>query len=154
MSKGATNRYLLVAGILSSVGGLVHLAIIFGGPDWYRLFGAGEEMAQMAENGMLYPVIITLCIAVLLFIWAAYAFSGAGLVKRLPLLRTGLVIISSILLVRALLGMVVVSFIDHPYLNELQARPVFMLVTSLVCLVYGVCMPLALWCIGSHSVDE
>jgi hypothetical protein len=37
----------------------------------------------------------------MLFLWAAYAFSGAGLIPRLPLLRLGLVAIASVYLLRA-----------------------------------------------------
>lgn len=131
------NKALTIAGTLSTLGGALHLGIIMGGPDWYRFFGAGEGMAQMAEKGMTYPIVGTASIAFILFIWAAYAFSGAGVIRRLPLLRTGLVVISSIFSVRALFGIAVVNYIDHPYANELQARPMFMLGTSLVCLIYG-----------------
>ncbi len=45
---------------------------------------------------------ITLGVAAVLFIWAGYAFSGAGLISRLPLLRTGLVVITAIYLLRGL----------------------------------------------------
>lgn len=132
------NKSLIIAGGLSILGGLLHLGIIIGGPDWYRFFGAGEGMAQMAEKGMAYPAITTAGIASVLFIWAAYAFSGAGLIKRLPLLRTGLVLISLIFVIRTLFGMAAVYYIDHPYLNELQVRPAFMIGSSLVCFVYSV----------------
>jgi hypothetical protein len=80
---------------------LLHLAIIAGGPDWYRFFGAGEQMARMAEQGLLFPTVVTAGIAAMLLLWAAYAFSGAGLIPRLPLLRIGLVAIASIYLLRA-----------------------------------------------------
>jgi len=131
------NKPLIIAGILSILGGLLHLAIIIGGPDWYRFFGAGEGMAQMAEQGMAYPAITTAGIASVLFIWAAYAFSGAGLIKRLPLLKTGLVLISLVFVIRTLFGIAAVYYIDHPYLNELQVRPAFMIGSSLVCLAYS-----------------
>ena len=57
-------------------------------------------MARAAENGSFAPAGITLFIAIILAIWAAYAFSGAGLLRRLPLLRTGLIAISAIYLLR------------------------------------------------------
>lgn len=95
--------FLILAGCLSALAALLHLAVIFGGPDWYRFFGAGEEMARMAERGMIQPTLITLGIASVLATWAAYAFSGAGLIARLPLLKTGLVVITLIYLARGLL---------------------------------------------------
>lgn len=94
---------LILAGCLSALAALLHVAVIFGGPDWYRFFGAGEELARMAERGMIQPTLITLAISAILAIWAAYAFSGAGLIRRLPLLRMGLVVITLIYLARGLL---------------------------------------------------
>lgn len=38
----ATNKYLMIGGILSMLAALLHVAVIFGGPDWYRFFRAGE----------------------------------------------------------------------------------------------------------------
>ncbi len=132
------NKSLIVAGTLSALGAFLHLGIIIGGPNWYRFFGAGERMAQMVEKGMMYPIIATASIALILFIWSAYAFSGAGIIKKLPFLKTGLILIALILMVRALFGFIVINYIDHPYYNEIQARPAFMLITSIICLVYGI----------------
>lgn len=95
--------FLVLAGSLSALAALLHVAVIFGGPDWYRFFGAGEGMARMAERGMIQPTLITLGITAILATWAAYAFSGAGLIARLPLLRTGLVVITLIYLARGLI---------------------------------------------------
>lgn len=129
---------LVIAGILCAIGALLHLVTIIGGPDFYRFMGAGEGMAQMAEDGLAYPTIVTLVITLILFIWSAYAFSGAGVIKRLPLLKIGLVLISSILMIRAIFGIILMFInINHPYLNELQARPIFMMVTSLICLIFS-----------------
>jgi hypothetical protein len=97
-----TNPWLVAAGCLSAAAGFLHLGVIAGGPDWYRFFGAGEKMARMAEQGSAFPALVTLAIAALLFTWAAYAFSGAGLIRRLPLLRLGLIVITAIYLIRGL----------------------------------------------------
>ena len=129
---------LVIAGIFSAIGALLHLATIIGGPDFYRFMGAGEGMAQMAEDGLAYPAIVTSIIALILFTWSAYAFSGAGVIKRLPLLKIGLVLISSILMLRAVFGVVFMFItIENPYLIELQERPIFMITTSLICLIFS-----------------
>ncbi|WP_235303277.1 hypothetical protein [Sphingopyxis sp. MWB1] len=94
--------WLIAAGCLAVIAALAHIAIIIGGPAWYRFFGAGEDMAAAAARGERYPALITLGIAAMLFLWAAYAFSGAGWLPRLPLLRPGLVIITAIFLFRGL----------------------------------------------------
>ena len=116
----------------------LHLAVIAGGPDWYRFFGAGEAMAQAAERGSVRPALITLGIAIILGIWAAYAFSGAGLIRRLPLLRTGLVTISFIYLARGLAPAPVLLVQPSPL------SP-FDLWSSLVVLVYGLSYAIGSW---------
>lgn len=125
------NLWLVAAGLLSAAAALLHLGIIAGGPDWYRFFGAGEGMARMAERGLIRPALITLGIALILATWAAYAFAGAGLIRRLPLMRTALVAISTIYLLR---GLVLVPI--------LATRPervdAFALWSSLIVLVYGI----------------
>lgn len=100
-NPGAT--WLLVGGWLSVAAAVLHIACIFGRPDWYRFFGAGEAMARAAARGDRRPTLITLGIAAALLVWAAYAFSGAGSLPRLPLLRPGLVAITAIYLLRGLL---------------------------------------------------
>ena len=132
------NPWLVIAGLLSAAAALLHLAVIAGGPDWYRFFGAGEEMARMAEQGRLTPHIITLGIALLLAIWAAYAFAGAGLVRRLPLMRTALVAISAIYLLR---GVVIVpALLQVPGMSNS-----FTLWSSAIVMVYALAYAIGTW---------
>lgn len=134
------SKTLIVAGSLSLMAAATHVAIIVGGPDWYRWFGAGEEMAKMAERGELYPALVTALIAAVLAIWGLYAFSAAGLIRRLPLMKTALVVITAIYLFRGLAGLfgvALVGSVDSPYLNELQKEATFIWISSLICLVFG-----------------
>lgn len=96
------NPWLAAAGGLSAAAAAAHLAIIVGGPRWYDFFGAGPRMVRLAEQGSPTAALITLSIAAVLAIWAAYAVSGAGLIPRLPLLKLALLAISAVYLVRAL----------------------------------------------------
>lgn len=130
--------WLKVAGVLSAIAALLHVAIIFGGPDWYRFFGAGEVMARAAERGSLGPAIITAGIATILAVWAAYAFSGAGLIRRLPLLRTALVLISAIYLLRAFA-------VVPALLLDLEPLTPFLLWSSAIVLVYGAAYAIGTW---------
>ena len=124
------NRLLVFGGALSIVTALLHVAIVIGGPQWYRFFGAGEELATMAEKGSWYPAVLTFGIAVVLLIWALYAFSGAGLIRRLPLLKVGLVVISAIYLIRG------IAFIPA-YIVKPEIVDEFLVWSSFICLVYG-----------------
>ena len=131
------NRYLVAGGILSAIASLLHIAIIIGGPAWYRFFGAGEGMAQLAENGSTYPTIITTIIAIILALWGLYAFSGAGIIRRLPLLKLALGTISMIYIVRGVFGIPIVIYFNHPYLNELEEMMMFMVFSSVISLGSG-----------------
>ncbi len=141
--KPPRNAALIIGGLLSAAASLLHIACIIGGPDWYRFFGAGEAMATMAERGSMTPALITLGIAAVLAIWAAYAFSGAGLLPRLPLLRTGLVAISAIYLLRGL------ALIPALAINGSDVMP-FVLWSSLIVLVYGLAYAIGTWTAWPH----
>ena len=131
------NKLLIIGGVLSAVAALLHIAIIMGGPEWYRFFGAGEGMAQLAEKNSTYPTTITAIIATILALWALYAFSGAGIINQLPLLKPVLVIISIIYIVRGIFGIPIVLYLDHPYLNELEEKMTFIVFSSVVSLLFG-----------------
>jgi hypothetical protein len=131
------NRWLLAGGLLSTLAAFLHLGVIAGGPEWYRFFGAGERMARMAEQGSPMPTLITIGIALILFIWAAYAFAGAGLIRRLPLMRTALVTITAIYLLR---GMIL-----FPALAAEPQADAFTIWSSMIVLVYGIVYAAGTW---------
>jgi hypothetical protein len=130
-------QWLEAGGILSLIAAALHVACIFGGGDWYRFFGAGEEMARADEAGSWMPALLTAGIAAILTIWALYAFSGAGKIVRLPLLRTALVVISAIYLAR---GLMLVPILLSP-----QARIPFNIWSSLIVLAYGITYAVGTW---------
>jgi len=129
---------LKITGGLVFVAALLHLGIIVGGAEWYRFFGAGEPMAVMSEQGLWYPAIVTIFIAAVLFVWSFYAFSGAGLIRRLPLLKTALFLIGMVFLLRGFAAVPVLFMTDSPYMAELKEKWVFMFVTSVICLFLAV----------------
>ena len=131
------NPWLVVAGWLSLAASLLHIGCIIGGPDWYRFFGAGEGMARAAERGEIYPALVTFAIAVLLAIAAAYAFAGAGVFRKLPLMRTALVVISGVYLLRGL-ALVPIAFTP-------AAQTSFNLWSSLIVLGYGIFYAIGTW---------
>jgi hypothetical protein len=132
------NNWLVAGGVLSAIAALLHIAVIIGGPAWYRFFGAGEGLARAAERGSAMPALITFAIAAGLAVWAAYAFSGAGLLRRLPLLRTGLVTISAIYLLRGVAPVPMV-FMKPTALDG------FTIWSSLIVLVYGIAYAVGTW---------
>ena len=135
----ARDPWLIVGGWFSVATSLLHIGCIFGGPDWYRFFGAGEPVARAAERGSWVPALMAAGIASVLAIWATYAFAGAGLIRRLPLMRTALVAISAIYLVRGLV------ILHPPLMNRPDLSPGFMLWSSLIVLVIGAIYAIGTW---------
>ena len=110
---------------------LLHLAIIIGGPNWYRYFGAGEEVARMAAEGRWRPAIITGLVAIGLALCGLYALSGAGLVPSLPLLDFVLCVVAGAYTLRGL---------AYPVLKVMnsEASTPYFLWSSIICLIVGV----------------
>jgi hypothetical protein len=130
--------WLVAAGSLSAAAALRPLTVIAGGPAWYRFFGAGERMARLAEQGSARPALVTLGIAAMLALWSAYALAGAGLIPRLQLMRTALVLISAIYLLRGLVLLPALA------INGGRADP-FLWWSSLIVLVYGITYTVGTW---------
>jgi hypothetical protein len=124
------NRPLLWGGIQSLLAAFLHIAIIIGGPDWYRFFGAGERLAQLAEQGSPIPGVITALIALVLMLWSLYAFAGAGLVRHPPWIKPILILITGIYLLRGLALLPMALFMP-------DAVDSFLIVSSLICIAIG-----------------
>lgn len=134
-----TGRGLLIAAAVGdALAAVMHLAVIVGGPDWYRFFGAGERMARMAERGLIEPALYAIGIAGVLLGWAVYALAGAGVIPRLPLTRAALIAISAVCLIRGLA--VVVPLPARP-----GAPPGFWLWSSLIVLILGLLHAAGTW---------
>lgn len=134
----AARPLLLAAAWMSVAASLLHLAVIAGGPEWYRFFGAGESMARAAERGSLVPPIMTAIIAAILAVWAAFAFGAAGVIRLLPLTRTALIAIAAVLLARGALVLV-------PQVWAPEQTMTFRIVSSAACFAMGLCFALGTW---------
>jgi hypothetical protein len=130
--------WLLAAGWMSMAASLLHIACIIGGPDWYRFFGAGEELARAAERGSFVPAVLTFGIATILAVWALFAFGAAGIGWRPPLARTALIAIATVLLARAALAFV-------PSVWAPEQTLAFIATTSGICFVMGACFAIGTW---------
>jgi hypothetical protein len=133
------SSWLLAGGGLSLAASLLHVGCIFGGAFWYRFLGAGEGMARAAERGSIRPALITALIAAVLAAWAAYAFSGAGLIGRLPFLKAALVTITVVYLLRGMV-LFVPSALGRPDLS-----PGFLFWSSLIVLAVGLIHAVGTW---------
>lgn len=125
--------WLFAAGALSAIAAALHIGCVLGGPSWYRLLGAGEAMARLAERGSPTPALYAVVIGGVLCGWSAYAFSGSGALPRLPLLRPVLVAICSVYLIRAAGLPVLLRYAVVP-----GRSASFIVWSSLIVLLFGV----------------
>lgn len=126
------NKPLITAALLSAMAALAHLGCVVFGANWYRFFGAGEQMARMAEQGLWYPTMVTSVLVMVLAIWSLYALSAAGVIRRLPLIRLALCTISAVFVLR---GIGFVALMPMFPENSLT----FWYVSSAICLTIGLC---------------
>jgi hypothetical protein len=125
------NGFLILGGVLSAIAAMLHLACIVFGAPLYRFFGAGEEMAQMALAGDWYPAVAAVLMAAVLSVWSLYALSGAGVVRKLPLLRPALCAITVVYLLR---GIFFVPLMPYFPGNSMT----FWMWSSAICFSFGI----------------
>jgi hypothetical protein len=126
------SRWLTAAAALCFGIALLHAAMIFMDPHAYGYFGA-PQLGRAKAAGYAYPDLMTAGLVLVFGAFGAYALSGAGRIRRLPLLPVALVLIGAVFTGRGLAL--------FPQLVQLAAgtgAPPRMAVFSLVSLITGV----------------
>jgi hypothetical protein len=93
---------LLVGAGCSLAVSLLHAVLPLIGPAAYRFIGGFNEARAVESGAAVRVALIAESVALLFAIWALYALSGAGALRRLPLLRPGLLVIGGIYTLRGL----------------------------------------------------
>ena len=147
--NGPGRSLLVGAGVLSVSIAVLHLAIIASGPRGYVYFGAGD-LAPAAAAGSPIPALLTAGLALVFGVWGWYAFAGAGLIRRPPLLWLGLWIIGAIYAVR---GLAFVPEVAALWRGS-QSPPPRYAVFSLVALATGMAYLVGTWRARSSGDSE
>jgi hypothetical protein len=93
--------YFILGGIANSLFMLLHAGLAIR-PEGYRFFGAGK-LSDMHDRGSKFPRLVTLGLTLLFAVWAVYGFSAANLLPALPFMRTMILIIIFVYLLRGLM---------------------------------------------------
>lgn len=111
VSVGAPRRPELPASRTLRIGGRANILIAAAhllGLIWawtmFRAVGIEEDMRQLATQGAALPYVLTLFTAAAFLVIGLYGLSGAGDLRRLPLLRSGLILIAAVYGFRATWG--------------------------------------------------
>jgi hypothetical protein len=96
------SRFLMAGGVIAAATAVWHLLCIIGGPSWYVFARAPQVIVDSAKQGTFLAPLGATVIASLMFACSVYSLSGAGLIRKIPLLMIALVSISLICLIRGL----------------------------------------------------
>lgn len=122
--------YFLIGAYCCALASLLHLGCIAFGESWYRFFGAGDKMIKLIQQGSSYPHRMTLVISGVLMVWALYGWSGAGIIRELPMRDAVLSLISGALILRGLIA--------KPLSQKITGNSrLFWWTSSLICLCMG-----------------
>lgn len=145
-------KLLGAAALASFAIAIVHVAAIFGGESFARFFNAPPLVLAMIQQRSLWIIPVVLVLCGVLSTFGLYAWSGAGRMRRLPLLRTGLVTVGAIYFLRGLLlGPLVVFAVRHPGGVSWQSFA-FCIVSLLLGLAY-LAGTFGQWRILAHAAD-
>jgi hypothetical protein len=124
---------LLAAGCSLAIA-LLHAVIPFIGPKAYRFFGGFNQANTVEAGAAPRAALITLSLAAIFAVWGFYALSGAKVLRRLPLLRLGLLAIGGIYTLRGL--QLILEIIAS--LQGKMREPQYFMWFSVVSLVVGI----------------
>ena len=125
------SKFLLTGGIIAGLAAVWHLLCLIGGVSWLVFARAPMEVVEAYRQGTWLAPVATFVVAGLMFTCTVYAFSGSGVIKKIPLLKTALVTISIICFLRA--------FLVLPRLVRESFTDTWQIVASSVFFFVGIC---------------
>lgn len=132
LTKPGARAWLIAAAAVSFFVAFLHVVIVLIGPSAYSFFG-GQKLARLALSGSWTPALMTLGLAAVHALFGLYGLSGAGVIRRLPLLTVGLFAIGGMYAFRGLSAFEQALQI----LQDPDSLPFRVLVYSLVALATG-----------------
>jgi hypothetical protein len=131
MSDSVKSTLLISAGIIASASAIWHLLCILGGPRWFIFARAPQQIIDSVQQGTLLAPIATLAVASLMFACTVFAFSAAGLIRKVPFLKSALIAIATLCILRGLIA--IPKFVTPLGLD------IWQIVASTVWLYVGIC---------------
>ncbi len=124
--------FLIIGGIANIAIAILHIIIIFIGPNGYVYFGAPEPGLRAAQGSPL-PAIATTIMALLFLIFGLYAFSAAGVIRRLWIVQYVNMAIGLIYIVR---GLFLIPMLFN--LGQFTSEPLRYYIFSAVAMIIGI----------------
>jgi len=129
------SKSIIIGGIIAGLSAIWHLLCIIGGSTWFIFARAPTAIITSAQQGTLLAPVGTIIVAMLMFTCTLYAFSATGIIRKIPLLKTALITISTFCLIRV--GAVVPSLLHSKFSDtwQLGATSVWLFVR--ICFLLG-----------------
>ena len=109
-----------------------HIAVMPWLDTAFRIYGIDRLMNGIAAHGAALPYIITAAIASCFALCGLYALSADGAIRRLPMLWPGVFFVSAVFLLRAAIGIIIMTNSgQYPLTDSLSA-----IVSSVIGLLY------------------
>lgn len=93
---------LSIGALVAFITAIAHLSCIFYGPACYQAQLAPQAIVQSAIDGTLLAPVGTIIISLLFIACGLFALSGAGFIKKLPLLHLALSTIAGLCILRGI----------------------------------------------------
>lgn len=123
---------LIIVAIIAIATAVAHLSCIYFGPQCYSAQMAPSAIVDSAKSATLLAPLGTIAVSILFVALAAYALSAAQLIRKLPLLNTGIYFIAAICTIRGILPLQL--WLRQP--NEVSETVLYV---GLVWLAVGLC---------------
>jgi len=131
LSLSVQSKLLISAGVIASLSALWHLLCILGGPSWFVFARAPQSIIDSAQQGTLLAPVGTIIVAGLMFACTVFSFSATGLIRKIPLLKSALITISLLCILRGLIAI--------PFLVTSAGLDIWQIIASSVWLYVGIC---------------
>ncbi|WP_143764279.1 hypothetical protein [Cognaticolwellia mytili] len=131
MSFSVQSKLLISAGVIASASATWHLLCIFGGPSWFAFARAPQQIIESAQQGTMLAPIGTVVVAGLMLACTMFAFSAVGLIRKVPLLKSALITIATLCILRGLIA--IPTFLTPTGLD------IWQIVASTVWFYVGIC---------------
>ncbi|WP_441004621.1 hypothetical protein [Pseudocolwellia agarivorans] len=137
------SKLLISAGVIASASAIWHLLCIFGGPSWFVFARAPQQIIESAQQGTMLAPISTVFVASLMFACTVFSFSAAGLIRKVPLLKSVLITIASLCMLRGLITIASLcmlrGLIAIPTLATSTGLDIWQIVASTAWFYVGIC---------------
>lgn len=97
-------KMLKLGGYINILIAIAHIICLFSAEYFFEVTGIGENMKKNAEIHPFLPYAMTIFVSIIFFIFGLYGLSGAGKIKKMPLLKVGIFTIAAIYLIRGVVG--------------------------------------------------